>query len=143
MALVRRPRGYMDLRLLDELDIRGELLVKLFTQCCESNEGKIERTMSLFRDEVFTPLQIHSNLKKVNPIPFIDESVNPEGTPDYPERIPTNSILWINYCKAQKKRYNQRLKTKTKKTNVDQVVADISKELNTFKEEKNKEITLN
>lgn len=115
-TLVRRPRGYIDLLLLDKLDVRGELIPKFFTYCCENNEGKIERTMALFHSEVFTYEQIHKNLDRDIPIPFIDEKRNPEGTPPYPERMPFNSDIWYEFCAEQKKGFNLRSRTRKKKT---------------------------
>lgn len=142
-CLIRRPRGYTDLRVLDNLNIRGPRIITFFTKCCDSNEGKIERTIAMFmEDDLFTAEEIQENVNSQNPIPFIDESKNPEGTPDYPNRMHFNTPLWYDFCQAQKEYFDIRMekarttivkktrKPRTKKevNNVDVVVANLPTE---------------
>lgn len=112
MNLIRRPRGYTDLLVLDKYDIRGELIERFFSKCCDNNEGKIERTIAMFSEELFEPEMIMNNITSSRPLSFINEKVNPKCTPPYPERMNFNSKLWLDYCMAQRNNFIMRYEKK-------------------------------
>ena len=75
LELENEPLFEMYLRQIDALDLIGDKLYKLYHNCCKEDKKIFFETMRLFRLGVFTTEEIHENLNKDEPIPFIDGSI--------------------------------------------------------------------
>ncbi len=73
--LKKIDRFYMILRELDYFDIIGDKIYKLFHFCCDDNIYNLDETMMLFRFGAFSKEEILDNLRKENPISFLDKDI--------------------------------------------------------------------
>lgn len=106
MEMVKDKRLFMDILLLDSLDIRGSQLYMLHNDCCERNTQKFVRTLMMLRSGIFTIEEIKANLEQVRAISFIDEEIQIEGIP--PSFGPTHA-KWDEYCKQQKESFSKKI----------------------------------
>lgn len=49
IEMMQDPKGFLDILLLDTLDIRGSKIYKLYSDSCGKNEGKFNRTLMALR----------------------------------------------------------------------------------------------
>lgn len=108
----KKPRGFLDILLLDSLDIRGSKIYMLWSDCSERNMEKYFRTLMMLRSGVFSEEQIQKNLNLTYALPFIDESINPNGTPNYGEEFGPTDEKWKEFCKVQKEAFIPKLEKK-------------------------------
>ena len=109
MEMLQSPNGGMDILFLDIMNIRGSKINKLKNDCCERNDDKFNRTLMMFRTGTFTEEEIQQNFDLTYAISFIDESVNPEGTPEYGKEFGPMNLLWETYCQKQRESFLLRL----------------------------------
>lgn len=109
MGMVQSPAGLMDIRMLDNMDIRGSHLYMLNNDCCGRDPDKFARTLMMIRSGVFTREEVHHNLKdRCRALPFIDDSIEMDGIPPYGEDFGPDHPKWDEWCKAQKESYERR-----------------------------------
>lgn len=109
MGMMKSLTGFMDIIMLDSMDIRGSHLYTLNNDCCGSNPDKFARTLMMIRSGVFTQEEIHHNLEdRCHALPFIDDSIKLDGIPPYGEYFGPNHPKWNEWCKAQKESYERR-----------------------------------
>ena len=92
------------LRQIDALDLIGDKLYKLYHYCCKEDKKIFFETMRLFRFGVFSKEEIHENLNKEEPVPFIDGSITYD-LDDGIEKTITNvkkNLEYSFYIKASK-----------------------------------------
>lgn len=100
MQMLDDPRVLLDILLLDALDIRGEKVWYLFSDCCKGNFGKFKRTLMALRDGAYSETKIQGNLELCKAIPFLDDSVQIEGVPSYDQFFGPGDPKWEEYIKA-------------------------------------------
>ena len=103
--------GFLNLALLDEYDIRGKKLYKLY-EVCEKDKLKFMQTLyhigriSVPLPNRFTKEEVLTNLALDNPVDFIDDTIkfldgtNPREKFDYKERISPYDEESFNSIKA-------------------------------------------
>jgi hypothetical protein len=100
--LNRSLEGFLDILLLDTLEIRGSKIYMLLNDCCGRDFDKLDRTLMMLRAGTFTQEQIHGNLELPYAIPFIDDDVIVDGVPAYNKKFGPTDTKWDEYCNAQK-----------------------------------------
>lgn len=56
---------------LDHIRVYGEMIYKLWNDCCNRDVKKVFETIDAFELGDFTKEEIHKNLSKISPEPFI------------------------------------------------------------------------
>lgn len=108
MGMMESPTGFMDILMLDSMDIRGSHLYTLNNDCCRRDPAKFKRTLMMLRSGVFTQEQIHENLERCRALPFIDDSIEMEGIPSYDDDFGPTHPKWDEWCEAQKESFRRR-----------------------------------
>lgn len=103
------PIRFLDILLLDGLDIRGSQLYMLWSDCSDKNMEKYFRTLTMLRNGIFSEEQIKANLNLVYAIPFIDDSISPEETPAYGEEFGPDHPVWEEFCRIQREGFISKL----------------------------------
>ena len=109
MQMMNDPRGLMDILLCDSLDIRGSKLYMLYNDCCEKNNDKFNRTLTMLRCGVYSQEQIQANLDLVRAIPFIDDSIVIEDVPPYGNDFGPSNKKWAEFCAENKEAFISKL----------------------------------
>lgn len=109
MEMMNTPESFMDILLCDTLDIRGSKLYMLHNDCCGRNNNKFKRTLSMFRNGVFSEQDIQNNLGLVRAIPFIDDSLEIENVPSYGEDFGPENENWEEFCQINKVNFEEKL----------------------------------
>ena len=95
------------LRQIDALDLIGDKLYKLYHYCCKEDKKIFFETMRLFRLGVFSKEEIHENLNKEEPVPFIDGSVTYDlDTKD--KYLNISRQKWEDYSSLIRSNYQER-----------------------------------
>ena len=102
MQMIQAPRGFMDILLLDTLDIRGSKVWMLYSDSCGKNEGKFNRTLMALRCGAYSEEEIQENLGLTYALPFLDDSIQIEGVPSYDEKFGPMDAKWDEYLKANR-----------------------------------------
>ena len=108
MHMVKGPKDLGDVVLLDDLDIRGQHLCKLNSECCGHDRNILRLTLALFERGVFTKEQIHANLARNHALPFVDCSIRLEDVSPYSEKIGPTHPKWDEWCSAQRASFERR-----------------------------------
>lgn len=112
MDMLKDPKGFLDILLLDHMEIRGSHLYMLHNDCCGRNNDKFKRTLKMFRCGTFTQAEINANLERTYAVPFIDDSVEIEGgIPPYGADFGPTHPKWEEWCKAQRTSFERRIRT--------------------------------
>lgn len=69
--LMLDPISCLDILLLDTMGIYGFDIFKLWSNCCNRDMDKLMETIQAFREGKFTEEEIHENLARRYPKPFI------------------------------------------------------------------------
>ena len=110
LHLISNVSDIMDIVLCNSLNIRGDRLSKLFSDCCNNNYNKLSRTLMMIANHIFTEKEINENLNLDKAIPFIDDSIVIDGVPRYGELFSPGYDKWIEYCFKNKMAFSERLK---------------------------------
>lgn len=102
MGMMSDPRSMIDILLLDSLDIRGSKIWMLYSDCCEQNKKKFDRTLMALRCGAYLEEEIQANLSLCRAVPFLDDSIQIEGVPSYEEDFGPTHEKWDEYIKANK-----------------------------------------
>lgn len=102
MQMMQDPRGFMDILLLDTLDIRGSKVWMLYSDSCDKNTGKFNRTLMALRCGAYSEEEIQENLGLCYALPFLDDSIEMEGVPSYDEEFGPMDAKWDEYLKANR-----------------------------------------
>lgn len=102
MQMMQDPRSFMDILLLDSLDIRGSKIWMLYSDSCGKNTGKFNRTLMALRCGAYSQEEIQGNLGLCYAMPFLDDSIQIEGVPSYDEDFGPTHDKWDEYLKANK-----------------------------------------
>ena len=108
MYLVAGPKDLDDVVLLDSLDIRGQHLCKLNSECCGHDRNILRLTLAMFERGVFAREQIHANLARNHALPFVDGSIRLEDVSPYSEKIEPTHPKWDEWCSAQRASFERR-----------------------------------
>ncbi len=101
--MMSTPRGSLDILLLDSLDIRGDKIWKLYSDCSDKNIEKYNRTLLALRSGAYTDEEIQGNLDAPTAIPFLDDSIKVENVPSYGEDFGPTNEKWTEYLKENRK----------------------------------------
>jgi hypothetical protein len=118
MEMMKDPRSFMDILLLDSLDIRGSKIWLVYNDCCNQDMNKYNRTLMALRCGAFSEKEIQENLelgRTSRSIPFLDDSVKIEGVPSYEEHFGPTDEKWDEYIEANRAIFVPRLKKATGK----------------------------
>lgn len=108
--MMKTPKGLMDIYLLDHKDIRGSRIHMLYSDCCDCNHDKFDRTLLMIRSGVFTQEEINHNLGgRSFGLSFIDDSIEIDGVPPYGENFSLSHPKWDEWCEAQKESFRRRI----------------------------------
>lgn len=102
MQMMQDPRGFMDILLLDTLDIRGSKVWMLYSDSCDKNTGKFNRTLMALSCGAYSEEEIQENLGLCYALPFLDDSIEMEGVPSYDEEFGPMDAKWDEYLKANR-----------------------------------------
>ena len=102
MQMMQDPRSTLDILLLDSLDIRGSKIWMLYSDSCNKDMGKFERTLMVLRSGAFSTEVIQGNLNLCYAQPFLDDTITIEGVPAYGEHFGPTHPKWKEYIEAQK-----------------------------------------
>lgn len=112
--MMNDPRSIMDILLLDSLDIRGSKIWMLYSDSCDKNVGKFNRTLMALRSGAYTQEEIQGNLGLCYALPFLDDSIEIEGVPSYDQEFGPMDAKWDEYLKANREaivpKINERIK---------------------------------
>jgi hypothetical protein len=117
MLLQKKDSANYDLstiiKVLDEYQITGIKIYKLFKDACNKDIDKFYLTIKLFGYNIFTKKEILDNLKTVKPIPFINDKI----------KLETTKLLLVDpkfkeYCHLVYDDYKRRFKTKDEGKNM-------------------------
>ncbi len=109
MEMLNDTEGFFNILYCDTLGIRGSKLYMLHNDCCGRNNDKFKRTLSMFRNGVFSEEDIQSNLNLVRAIPFIDDSIEIENVPNYDEEFGPTDENWDEYCEKNKTAFAEKM----------------------------------
>ncbi len=102
MQMMENPNGILDIVLLDSLDIRGSKIWMLYSDSCNQDMGKFQRTLMALRSGAYTTEEIQDNLSLCNAQPFLDDSITIEGIPAYEKHFGPAHPKWEEYIEAQR-----------------------------------------
>lgn len=100
--MLNDPTGILDIFLLDSLEIRGSRIWMLYSDCCEKNKKKFDRTLMALRCGAYLEEEIQANLSLCRAVPFLDDSIQIEGVPSYEENFGPTNDKWEEYIEANK-----------------------------------------
>lgn len=97
IQMMKSTRSFLDILLLDLLDIRGSKIWVLYNDCCGQNIDKFYRTLMVLRCGAYSNEEIQGNLNLCRAIPFLDDSI-----PTYNEDFNEAYDKWEEYVKANR-----------------------------------------
>lgn len=103
MQMQQYKNGMLYILLLDSLDIRGSKIWMLYSDSCDKNVGKYNRTLMALKCGAYSEEEIQGNLKLNSSIPFLDDSIKIEGVPSYNEEFGPSNEKWNEYINANYK----------------------------------------
>ena len=111
-TLMHTQYGMMGLILCHLANIRGVELHRLYKECCDCDPFIFERSSSMIQNGVFSKEQVRRNIYSNDPIPFVDESIEIYGVPDFGELFGPAHYKWKEYCDESRKSFSHRLNKK-------------------------------
>ena len=98
---------------LNDKNIKGKKLCKLFQYCCDCDIDKLNLTILALRFNIYTKKEIDRNLSFANPTPFInDEDV------DYSYFTPIKRVEFYKKVLATKEIVIKNIESKTRKKKI-------------------------
>ena len=110
--MMKSPLLYKSVILCDKLGIRGQRLVKLYNECCDSNDEKMAKTLLMFKNKVFSLDDILKNIDSLMPEVFLDESIVSYNVPLYSDEFDVGHPDWAEFEYLQKRNFMLKIKRK-------------------------------
>lgn len=110
--MMKNPLLYKSVIICDKLEIRGQRLVKFYNECCEGNEEKMAKTLSMFKNNVFSLEDINTNIDSINPEVFLDESIVSYSVPLYSDEFDVGHPEWAEFEYLQKRNFTLKIRRK-------------------------------
>ncbi len=111
-GMMRNPSLYRGVIICDRLGIRGEVLRKLYFDCCEGKEEKFSKVIQMFDSGVYTEDEITRNLALNAPEAFLDEAIVNPVLPLYSDDFNASHPDWEEFAYLQRRNLTIKLKRK-------------------------------
>ena len=111
-GMMREPFLYRGVIICDRLGIRGDVLCKLYYECCEGRKEMFSKVLQMFEGGVYTEDEIARNLSLNAPELFLDETIVNPCLPLYSVDFNTVHSDWEEFAYLQRRNLNIKVKRK-------------------------------
>lgn len=110
--MMRNPALLRGVIICDRLGIRGDVLSKLYHECCSSSVDNFSKVIQMFDGGVYTEEDITRNLALSASEPFLDESIVNPCLPLYSDEFNPSHSDWEEFAYLQKRNFTIKVKRK-------------------------------
>ncbi|MBE6150268.1 MAG: hypothetical protein E7162_00400 [Firmicutes bacterium] len=110
--MMREPSLYRGVIICDRLGIRGDILRKLYHECCEGRKEMFSKVLQMFESGVYTEEEITRNLSLNASESFLDESIVNPCLPLYSADFNNTHPDWEEFAYLQRRNLNIKVKRK-------------------------------
>lgn len=111
-SMMRNPSLYRGVIICDRLGIRGDILYKLYHECCSGSVDKFSKVIQMFDSGVYTEDEITRNLALSAPEEFLDEAIVNPCLPLYSDEFNSSHSDWDEFAYLQRRNLTIKLKRK-------------------------------